>query len=89
MNYISNFERAVAFEARRRGVDGMICGHIHRPEISDIDGVLYCNDGDWVENCTALVEDAEGRISLLRWTEEVSVLTGAMPPSSVALEQAA
>ena len=52
-------------------------------------GYPHCNDGDWVENCTALVEDAEGRISLLRWTEEVSVLTGAMPPSSVALEQAA
>ena len=54
VSYIANFERAVAFEARRRGVDGMICGHIHRAEITEIDGVTYCNDGDWVESCTAL-----------------------------------
>jgi UDP-2,3-diacylglucosamine pyrophosphatase LpxH len=89
VKYISNFERAVAFEARRRGVDGIVCGHIHRPEISDLDGVLYCNDGDWVENCTALVEDADGRLSLLRWTEDVAVLAGDTPPPAVALGQAA
>lgn len=89
MKYISSFERAVAFEARRRGVDGMICGHVHRPEISDIDGVPYCNDGDWVESCTALVEDAEGRISLLRWTEDVELLADETSPVAVALEQAA
>jgi UDP-2,3-diacylglucosamine pyrophosphatase LpxH len=89
VKYISSFERAVAFEARRRGVDGMICGHIHRPEISDIDGVLYCNDGDWVESCTALVEDAEGRISLRRWTEDVELLADETSPVAVALEQAA
>jgi UDP-2,3-diacylglucosamine pyrophosphatase LpxH len=76
VQYIGNFERAVACEARRRGVDGMVCGHIHRAEVSDIDGVLYCNDGDWVESCTALVEDASGRLSLLRWTEGVEVLSG-------------
>ncbi|RPI13717.1 MAG: UDP-2,3-diacylglucosamine diphosphatase [Lysobacterales bacterium] len=75
VGYISNFERAVAFEARRRGVDGMICGHIHRAGIAEIEGVVYCNDGDWVENCTALVEDAQGRLSLLRWTESVEVLS--------------
>lgn len=77
VSYISNFERAVAFEARRRGVDGIICGHIHRAEIREMEGVTYCNDGDWVESCTALVEDMEGRLSLLRWTESVEVLTGA------------
>jgi UDP-2,3-diacylglucosamine pyrophosphatase LpxH len=76
VQYIGNFERAVACEARRRGVDGMVCGHIHRAEVSDIDGMLYCNDGDWVESCTALVEDASGRLSLLRWTEGVEVLSG-------------
>jgi UDP-2,3-diacylglucosamine pyrophosphatase LpxH len=74
VTYIANFERAVAFEARRRGVDGMICGHIHRAEITDIDGITYCNDGDWVESCTALVEDHAGQLSLLRWTEEVQVV---------------
>jgi UDP-2,3-diacylglucosamine pyrophosphatase LpxH len=76
VSYISNFERAVAFEARRRGVDGVVCGHIHRAEISEIDGITYCNDGDWVESCTTLVEDARGRLSLLRWTEQVEVLIG-------------
>jgi UDP-2,3-diacylglucosamine pyrophosphatase LpxH len=89
VQYISNFERAVAFEARRRGVDGMVCGHIHRAEVSDIDGILYCNDGDWVESCTALVEDAQGRLSLLRWTEEVEVLAGDAALAPAALRQAA
>jgi UDP-2,3-diacylglucosamine pyrophosphatase LpxH len=76
VKYIANFERALAMEARRRGVDGVICGHIHRAEITEIDGILYCNDGDWVESCTTLVEDFAGRLSLLRWTETAEVLTG-------------
>ena len=76
VKYIANFERALAVEARRRGVDGVICGHIHRAEITDIDGILYCNDGDWVESCTTLVEDFAGRLSLLRWTETAEVLAG-------------
>ncbi len=76
VKYIANFERALAVEARRRGVDGVICGHIHRAEITDIDGILYCNDGDWVESCTTLVEDFAGRLSLLRWTETAEVIAG-------------
>jgi UDP-2,3-diacylglucosamine pyrophosphatase LpxH len=76
VKYIANFERALAAEARRRGVDGVICGHIHRAEITEIDGILYCNDGDWVESCTTLVEDFAGRLSLLRWTEQAEVLAG-------------
>jgi UDP-2,3-diacylglucosamine pyrophosphatase LpxH len=93
VQYIANFERALAVEARRRGVDGVICGHIHRAEISEIDGITYCNDGDWVESCTALVEDFQGRLSLLRWTEDVEVLVGsqAIPllDGAVALDTAA
>ena len=76
VKYIANFERAIAAEARRRGLDGVVCGHIHRAEIRDIDGITYCNDGDWVESCTALVEDFQGRLSLLRWTEQAEVLAG-------------
>jgi UDP-2,3-diacylglucosamine pyrophosphatase LpxH len=87
--YIANFERAGAGEARRRGVDGVICGHIHRAEVSDIDGITYCNDGDWVESCTALVEDARGQLSLLRWTENVEVLTDAAAPLATPLVRAA
>ena len=69
VEYISNYEAAIAEEARRRGVDGVVCGHIHHAEIRDIDGVLYCNDGDWIESCTALVEHHDGRLEILRWAE--------------------
>jgi UDP-2,3-diacylglucosamine pyrophosphatase LpxH len=69
VSYISDFEAAVAQEARRRGVDGVVCGHIHKAEIRSIDGVLYCNDGDWVESLTALVEDEEGRLSIVHWRQ--------------------
>lgn len=67
VQYISEFEMAVAREARERGVDGVICGHIHHAEIRDIDGILYCNDGDWVESCTALSEDQQGNLHLIVW----------------------
>jgi UDP-2,3-diacylglucosamine pyrophosphatase LpxH len=69
VNYISEYEEAVAAEARRRGAQGVVCGHIHKAEIREIDGVLYCNDGDWVESCTALVEHHDGRLEILRWAE--------------------
>jgi len=68
LQFIENFEQAVADEARRRGVDGVICGHIHKAESRDIDGVAYINDGDWVESCTALVEHDDGRLEILAWT---------------------
>ena len=69
VEYVSNYERAVAAEAKHRGVDGVVCGHIHQAEIRHIDGVLYCNDGDWVESCTALVEHADGRLEILNWAK--------------------
>jgi UDP-2,3-diacylglucosamine pyrophosphatase LpxH len=69
VQYISSFERAVAHAARKRGVDGVVCGHIHRAEITDIDGITYCNDGDWVESCTALVEDMNGRLAIWHWPQ--------------------
>jgi UDP-2,3-diacylglucosamine pyrophosphatase LpxH len=69
VQYIASFEQAVAHAARKRGVDGVVCGHIHRPEISEIAGVQYCNDGDWVESCSALVEDMNGRLALWSWPE--------------------
>jgi UDP-2,3-diacylglucosamine pyrophosphatase LpxH len=67
VEYISQFEEAVAAEAAKRGVDGVVCGHIHHAEIRHIGGVLYLNDGDWVESCSALVEDARGNLEILRW----------------------
>jgi UDP-2,3-diacylglucosamine pyrophosphatase LpxH len=68
-DYIEAFERTAAEAARRRGVDGIVCGHIHRAGIRDMNGVRYCNDGDWVESCTALVEDMNGRLALWSWPE--------------------
>lgn len=70
VEYIDNFEVALTDEARRRGLDGVVCGHIHNAQIRDLDGITYCNDGDWVESCTALVEDRAGRLSILHWAEE-------------------
>lgn len=66
---IAAFEKAAVHEAKKQGVDGIICGHIHQPDIKKIDGILYCNDGDWIENCTVLVEDESGRIELLHWSD--------------------
>jgi UDP-2,3-diacylglucosamine pyrophosphatase LpxH len=68
VNFISSFERVMTDEARRRGCDGVVCGHIHKAEIRDIDGVLYCNDGDWVESLSALVETYEGELQVIYWT---------------------
>lgn len=67
VEYISRFEEIVAREAALRGVDGVVCGHIHHAEIRKIGDVLYLNDGDWVESCSALVEDANGHMEILRW----------------------
>lgn len=63
------FESAVLQEARRQGVDGVVCGHIHHAEMFTQDGVTYCNDGDWVESCTALAEDDRGALHLLHWAD--------------------
>lgn len=67
LQFIENYEAAVAGEARRRGVDGVICGHIHKAEMRDMDGILYINDGDWVESCTAAVEHFDGRFEIIEW----------------------
>lgn len=73
VEYIGKFEEAVAAEAARKGVDGVICGHIHQAEIRRFGETEYMNDGDWVESCTALVEDKDGNFEILRWAEEVAM----------------
>ena len=67
VEFVGNYANAIVAEARKQGVDGIVCGHIHQAEMRDIDGVLYCNDGDWVESCTALVEHYDGRLEILHW----------------------
>ena len=67
VNFISAFERVMAEEAHRRGCDGVVCGHIHKAEVRDVDGILYCNDGDWVESLSALVETQDGELRIVHW----------------------
>ena len=69
VEYVGNYERALADEGRRRSVDGIICGHIHHAEMREITGVLYCNAGDWVETCSALVEHDSGELEIVHWAE--------------------
>jgi UDP-2,3-diacylglucosamine pyrophosphatase LpxH len=70
VSYISHFEEAVASEAKKRGYGVVVCGHIHHAEIRRIGDVLYCNDGDWVESLTALVEHHDGQLEIIRWQEQ-------------------
>nr|WP_183983401.1 UDP-2,3-diacylglucosamine diphosphatase [Sphingomonas jinjuensis] len=70
VSFISRFEEVVAHAAAERGVEGVVCGHIHSAEIRAFGDVTYYNDGDWVESCTALVEAADGSLSIIDWAEQ-------------------
>jgi UDP-2,3-diacylglucosamine pyrophosphatase LpxH len=72
VSFISSFEHVLAREARRHGYDGVLCGHIHHAEIRTVDGLLYCNSGDWVESLTAVVETHDGELRVVRWSEILS-----------------
>ena len=67
VSFIFDFEQVLLREARRRGYDGVVCGHIHKAEIRDVDGMTYANDGDWVESLTALVETLDGHLQIVTW----------------------
>ena len=73
VSFITAFERVMVEEARRRECDGVVCGHIHKAEIRSVDGVLYCNDGDWVESLSALAEGADGTLEIIHWTQCLDV----------------
>ncbi len=75
VNYIATFEQVMVDEARRRGCQGVVCGHIHKAEIREIGDMLYCNDGDWVESLTALVETREGELRIMQWPHRSSALS--------------
>jgi UDP-2,3-diacylglucosamine pyrophosphatase LpxH len=80
VEYVSQYETLISRAAAVRGVDGVACGHIHQAEIRAAGNVLYLNDGDWVESCTALVEDARGFLEILHWATAVPLpaATGAI-----------
>lgn len=71
VNFISAFEHVMTEEARRRDCDGVVCGHIHKAEIREINGIIYANDGDWVESLTALVEDFDSNLKIIHWNRRV------------------
>ena len=77
--YVEEFQRASLRAAADGGFDGVVCGHIHKADLIERDGLVYCNDGDWVESCTALVEDLHGELSLVRWRPAVASDTASVP----------
>ena len=70
VSFISDFENVLSNHAKNKGYDGIICGHIHKAEIKDIDGIEYLNCGDWVENCTAIVETYDGEFKIINWLDK-------------------
>lgn len=84
VNFIGDFEAAILKYAQNDNVEGVLCGHIHAPAIRDFSGVTYYNCGDWVESCSAMVEDEHGQIELLT-NYGVDVLTGPVAPPSLTL----
>jgi len=84
VQYVCNYEEAVAREASERAMDGIVCGHIHCAEIRRIGEITYYNCGDWVESCTALAEDANGSIRIIDWVRE-----GTTPAMAAQLIEAA
>ncbi len=81
VSFICDFEDSVIHAVRERGLDGVICGHIHSAAIREVGGLTYINCGDWVDSCTAIVEHADGRMELIEW--------GAVKPVSLTLEAVA
>jgi UDP-2,3-diacylglucosamine pyrophosphatase LpxH len=88
VNFIGAFENALVAEARSRGLDGVVCGHIHHAQLKETDGIRYVNCGDWVESCTAIAEDDAGRLHLIDWRQ---TMREAMRPrwAAASLEKAA
>jgi len=82
VSYVGEFEAVLAREARKRGADGVVCGHIHHAELREVDGIVYANDGDWVESLTALAEQADGTLEILHWADHMPVETQAGRASS-------
>lgn len=80
VRYIEHFEGKALAYAAARGFDGVICGHIHRPNLRRASDGIYCNIGDWVESCSALIEDAEGELHLWRLGDVPSLSLQSVPP---------
>lgn len=86
VSFISEFEEAVAHQCRKQGYDGVVCGHIHHAEIRDLAGVRYLNCGDWVESCTALVENECGEFQILDWSRDAGCNVVRLPELELDVE---
>ena len=80
VNFIGKFELTLAAEARRKGCDGVVCGHIHHAAIREIEGITYVNAGDFMESCTAIAEHPDGRLEILDWSNGAAQ---ALQPASI------
>lgn len=89
VNYIGRYEETLAVEAKRHGVDGIICGHIHSAAMRDFDDFTYINTGDWVESCTAVVEHRDGRMEIIDWQAFSRVLNASRALSIAPPQRAA
>ncbi len=67
LQFIFDFESSIIHAVRQRGLDGVVCGHIHCAALRDVEGLIYANCGDWVDSCTAIVEHLDGRLELIIW----------------------
>ncbi len=74
VSYIGKFEEAVVNSTRSQDLNGVVCGHIHHAEMTMFGDTLYCNTGDWVESCTALVERHDGKLEIIKWVEQAEAL---------------
>jgi len=88
VSFIYDFEDSVMRAIRDRGLDGVICGHIHSAELRDIDGLTYMNCGDWVDSCTAIVEHHDGRMELINWIGEAADAEDDLSASETGVESA-
>ncbi len=71
VQFMDNYQHVLSLEAHKHNVDGIICGHIHHADISEMEfGKTYCNTGDWVESCSALVESETGELALIHWLQD-------------------
>jgi UDP-2,3-diacylglucosamine pyrophosphatase LpxH len=86
LRYIEQYERVATAHARQQGYDGVVCGHIHRANLRSIGGTLYCNTGDWVESCSALIEAPGGELELLRWPHAAAAV--GRPPAKLLADAA-
>lgn len=86
LQFIFDFEDSVMRHARERGLDGVICGHIHWAALKEVDGLTYANCGDWVDSCTAIVEHEDGRLELVDWASWSRASATAAAPLTTSVE---